>query len=163
MPETSTVIYPGVFDPVTLGHLDVIGRGAALFGGLVVAVHADPPGKRCLFSAEERADLVRRSVAGIQGVSVILYDGLTATFAREQGAAFLLRGLRPHGDFASEYQMAIANRTLASVETVFLPAEGQTAAISSRLVREVAALGGNVSALVPAPVAEALERKPAES
>jgi len=163
MPETPTVIYPGVFDPVTLGHLDLVRRGAALFGGLVVAVHADPPGKRCLFSAEERADLLRRAVADIRGVSVTLYDGLTSAFVREQGAAFILRGLRPHGDFAGEYQMAVANRTIGGIETVFLAAETQTAAISSRLVREVAALGGDVSALVPPPVAEALARKRAEA
>jgi len=162
MPETPTVIYPGVFDPVTLGHLDVIGRGAALFGRLTAAVHADPPGKACLFTAEERADLVRRAADGIAGVSVTVYDGLTAALVRRQGAAFLLRGLRPHGDFAREYEMAVTNRTVAGVETVFLAAEAQTASISSRLVREVAALGGDVSALVPACVAEALHRKLAE-
>jgi len=163
MPDTPTVLYPGVFDPVTLGHLDVIRRGATMFGGLVVAVHANPPGKQCLFTAEERADLVRRAAADIDGVTVTVYDGLTATLAREQGAAFLLRGLRPHGDFAREYQMAVTNRTLVGVETVFLAAAGETAAISSRLVREVAALGGDVSALVPACAAEALHRKLAEA
>ena len=163
MPETPTVIYPGVFDPVTLGHLDIIRRGAALFGGLVVAVHADPPGKQCLFTAEDRADLVRRSAAEIDGVTVLVYDGLTANLARAQGAAFLLRGLRPHGDFAGEYQMAVTNRTVAGVETVFLAAEAETGAIASRLVREVARLGGDVSALVPPPVAEALARKLAEA
>jgi len=162
MPETQTVICPGVFDPVTLGHLDVIGRGAALFDRLVVAVHADPPGKQCLFTAEERADLVRQAAAGIDGVSVTLYDGLTAALVRRQGASFILRGLRPHGDFTREYQMAVTNRTVAGVETVFLAAEGHTAAISSRLVREVASLGGDVSALVPACVAEALAGKLAE-
>ncbi len=160
---TPTAIYPGVFDPVTLGHLDVIRRGAALFGRLVVAVHANPPGKQCLFTAEERADLVRRAAAGIDGVSVTLYDGLTVNVAREQGEAFLLRGLRPHGDFAGEYEMAVTNRTLADVETVFLSAEAHTAAISSRLVREVARLGGDVSNLVPPSAAEALQRKLAES
>jgi pantetheine-phosphate adenylyltransferase len=163
MPETPTVLYPGVFDPVTLGHLDVIRRGAALFGGLTVAVHADPPDKQCLFTAEERADLVRRAAGGVDAVRVLVYEGLTADLAREQGAAFLLRGLRPHGDFAGEYQMAVTNRTIAGVETVFLAAETRTAAISSRMVREVAALGGDVSALVPAPAAEALARKLAEA
>jgi len=159
MPETQTVIYPGVFDPVTLGHLDVIGRGAALFDRLVVAVHADPPEKRCLFTAQERADLVRQAAAGIDGVSVALYDGLTAAFVRRQGASFILRGLRLHGDFAGEYQMALTNRTMAGVETVFVVADARTATISSRLVREVAALGGDVSAFVPECVAEALARK----
>jgi len=163
MPKTPTVIYPGVFDPVTLGHLDIIRRGAALFGGLVVAVHAAPAGKQCLFTADERADLVRRAVEGIDGVTVLVYDGLTADLARERGAAFLLRGLRPHGDFAGEYQMAVTNRTVAGVETVFLAAEAETGAIASRLVREVARLGGDVSALVPAHVAEALRRRLAEA
>ncbi|MEA3368263.1 MAG: pantetheine-phosphate adenylyltransferase [Planctomycetota bacterium] len=162
MPETSTVICPGVFDPVTLGHLDVIGRGAALFDRLVVAVHADPPGKACLFTAEERADLVRQAAAGIDGVSVTIYDGLTVALVRRQGASFILRGLRQHGDFTREYQMAVTNRTVAGVETVFLAAEARTAAISSRLVREVAALGGDVSAFVPECVAEALASKLAE-
>ncbi len=163
MPETPTVLYPGVFDPVTLGHLDIIRRGAALFGSLAVAVHTDPPGKQCLFTAEERADLVRRAAGDIDGVRVLVYDGLTADLARAQGAAFLLRGLRPHGDFAGEYQMAVTNRTIAGVETVFLAAEAETGAIASRLVREVARLGGDVSALVPPPVAEALARKLAET
>ncbi|MFO8012895.1 MAG: pantetheine-phosphate adenylyltransferase [Phycisphaerae bacterium] len=163
MPETPAVLYPGVFDPVTLGHLDVIRRGAALFGRLTVAVHADPPGKQCLFTAEERADLVRRAADGIDGVTVLVYDGLTAAFAREQGAAFLVRGLRPHGDFAGEYQMAVTNRTVAGVETVFLAAQTETSAISSAMVREVASLGGDVSALVPPPVAEALAHKLAEA
>jgi len=162
MPETQTVILPGVFDPVTLGHLDVIGRGAALFGRLLVAVHADPPGKRCLFTAEERANLVRQAAAGIDGVSVTVYDGLTAALVRRQGASFILRGLRQHGDFAGEYQMAVANRAVAGVETVFVVADTRTAAISSHLVREVAALGGDVSAFVPACVAEALASKLAE-
>ena len=159
MPETQTAVYPGVFDPVTLGHLDVIGRGAALFDRLVVAVHANPPGKQCLFTAEERADLIRQAADGIDGVSVTVYDGLTAAFAREQGAAFILRGLRPHADFTREYQMAVTNRTMAGVETVFLAAQAVTAAISSAMVREVAALGGDVSAFVPACVAEAFARK----
>jgi len=162
MPETKTVIYPGVFDPVTLGHLDVIRRGSALFGRLIVGVHASPPAKACLFSAEERADLLRQATAGLNGVTVALYDGLTVDFVRQQGASAILRGLRPHGDFAGEYEMALTNRTVGGVETLFLMADERTASISSRLVREVAALGGDVSALVPDCVAEALERKRAE-
>ncbi len=154
-----TAVYPGVFDPVTLGHLDVIRRGAALFDRLIVAVHADPPAKRCLFTAEERADLVRRAAAEVAGVEVVLYDGLTVAFARAQGASVILRGLRQPGEFTYEYQMALTNRAVGGVETVFLMAAPHTAYISSHLVREVAAMGGDVSSLVPPPVVEALARK----
>ena len=156
---TQTAVYPGVFDPVTLGHLDIIRRGAALFGRLVVAVHAHPPGKACLFTADERLDLVRRAAADTSGFEALLYDGLTADFVRDQGAAVILRGLRQHSDFAYEYQMALTNRTVSGVETLFVMADERTAYISSHLVREVAALGGDVSNLVPPCVAEALTRQ----
>jgi len=159
MTTTETAVYPGVFDPVTLGHLDIIRRGAALFRRLVVAVHAHPPGKDCLFGPDERLDLVRRAAADIAGVEAVLYDGLTADFVRDQGAAVILRGLRQHTDFAYEYQMALTNRTVSGVETLFVMADERTAYISSHLVREVAALGGNVANLVPPCVAEALAGK----
>jgi len=156
MTTTETAVYPGVFDPITLGHLDIIRRGAALFRRLVVAVHAHPPGKNCLFGPAARLDLVRRSAGEIDGVEAILYDGLTADFVRDQGAAIILRGLRQHSDFAYEYQMALTNRTVSGVETLFVMADERTAYISSHLVREVSALGGDVAHLVPPCVAEAL-------
>ena len=156
---TQTAVYPGVFDPVTLGHLDIIRRGAALFGRLVVAVHAHPPGKACLFTADERLDLVRKAAGDVPGIEPLLYDGLTADFVRDQGAAVILRGLRQHSDFVYEYQMALTNRTVSGVETLFVMADERTAYISSHLVREVAALGGDVSNLVPPCVAEALTRQ----
>jgi len=159
MTTTETAVYPGVFDPVTLGHLDIIRRGAALFRRLVVAVHARAPGKDCLFGPDERLDLVRRAAADIAGVEAVLYDGLTADFVRDQGTAVILRGLRQHSDFAYEYQMALTNRTVSGVETLFVMADQRTAYISSHLVREVSALGGDVSNLVPSCVAEALAGK----
>jgi len=163
MAETQTAVYPGVFDPVTLGHVDVIRRGAALFGGLVVGVHAHPAAKQCLFSVEERVDLLRQATAQVGGVTVVPYDGLTVDFVREQGASAMLRGLRQHGDFAQEHDMALTNRAVGGVETVFMMADPQTAFISSHLVREVARLGGDVSGLVPDGVAQALARKRTEN
>jgi len=151
-------VYPGVFDPVTLGHLDIIRRGAALFDRLLVAVATNPE-KESLFTAEERRGMLREAVADIPGVDVDAYEGLTVEFVRRHGASVILRGLRQHSDFEYEYQLALTNRTIAGVETVFVMADERVAYISSRLVREVARLGGDVSKLVPPNVAKALGGK----
>ena len=151
-------VYPGVFDPVTLGHLDIIRRGAALFDRLLVAVATNPE-KESLFTAEERRCMLREAVSDIPGVDVDAYEGLTVEFVRRHGASVILRGLRQHSDFEYEYQLALTNRTIAGVETVFVMADERVAYISSRLVREVARLGGDVSKLVPPNVAKALGGK----
>ena len=158
MARKSVGVYPGVFDPVTLGHLDIIRRGTTLVDRLIVAV-ATNPDKQPLFSAEERTRMVREAVADIEGVVVDAYEGLTVEFVRRHGASVILRGLRQHSDFEHEYQLALTNRTIAGVETVFVMADEKVAYISSRLVREVASLGGDVSKLVPPQIVKALRKK----
>ncbi len=158
MSGRKTAVYPGVFDPVTLGHLDIIKRGAALFDRLVVAV-ASNPAKQSLFTAEERLTMVREATQDVGGVIADAYEGLTVEFVGRCRASVILRGLRQHSDFEYEYQLALTNRTLSDIETLFVMADEKTAYISSRLVREVASLDGDVSALVPANVLAALKEK----
>jgi len=158
MNRKRVAVYPGVFDPVTLGHLDIIRRGSALFDRLVVAV-ATNPAKQSLFSAAERMAMVRAAARGIRGVTVDSYEGLTVEYVRQHGASVILRGLRQHSDFEYEYQLALTNRTISGVETLFVMADERVAFISSHLVREVAALGGDVSGLVPANVLKALKAR----
>ena len=158
MASERVAVYPGVFDPVTLGHLDIIRRGAALFDRLLIAVATNPE-KESFFTAEERRRMLREAVSDIPGVAVDAYEGLTVEFVRRHGASVILRGLRQHSDFEYEYQLALTNRTIAGVETVFVMADEKVAYISSRLVREVARLGGDVSQLVPPNVARALRAK----
>jgi pantetheine-phosphate adenylyltransferase len=158
MSGRKTAVYPGVFDPVTLGHLDIIRRGAALFDRLVVAV-ASNPAKQSLFTAEERLAMVRQATQDVGGVIADAYEGLTVEFVGRCRASVILRGLRQHSDFEYEYQLALTNRTLSNIETLFVMADEKTAYISSRLVREVAGLDGDVSALVPPNVLAALKQK----
>ena len=158
MSKQRVAVYPGVFDPVTLGHMDIIRRGAALFDRLIVAV-ATNPSKASLFTTEERLAMVRETVGDLKGVAVDSYEGLTVEYVRRHGASVILRGLRQHSDFEYEYQLALTNRTISGVETLFVMADERVAYISSRLVREVAALAGNVSPLVPQGVLKALKAK----
>ena len=152
-------IYPGSFDPVTNGHLDVIERAAKLFDEVIVAVAVNEQ-KRSLFTADERAELLAGAVAGWKNVRVSRFDGLLVEFASQQGANAVVRGLRAVSDFEFEFQMALMNRKLdEQIETIFLmPAEKYTY-LSSRIVKEISRLGGNVDAFVPASVAAALREK----
>jgi pantetheine-phosphate adenylyltransferase len=152
-------IYPGSFDPVTNGHLDVIGRARKLFDEIVVAVaHNDE--KQPLFSLEERLDLLRRALEKIDNVRIAQFDGLLVEFAAAQQASAVIRGLRAVSDFEFEFQMALMNRKLEdSVETIFLMPKEEYTYLSSRLVKEIARLGGDVSSFVPRAVAEALAKK----
>ena len=152
-------IYPGSFDPVTNGHLDVIGRARKLFDEIVVAVaHNDE--KQPLFSLEERLALLRDALDKIDHVRVAQFDGLLVDFAVAQKANAVIRGLRAVSDFEFEFQMALMNRKLEdSVEAIFLMPKEEYTYLSSRLVKEIARLGGNVSGFVPGPVAEALAKK----
>ena len=158
MTSEKVAVYPGVFDPVTLGHMDIIRRGAGLFDRLIVAVAVNPE-KRSFFTLEERIALVREAALDVPHVTVDSYHGLTVEFVARHGASVILRGLRQHSDFEYEYQLALTNRTISGVETVFVMADEKVAFISSRLVREVAGLGGDVSPFVPANVVKALRKK----
>ena len=142
-------LYPGTFDPVTLGHMDIIRRGAKLVDKLVIGVTTNPS-KSPLFSLDQRLDMVRRETAGIAtAIEVVAFDMLLIDFARSVGASMILRGLRAVADFEYEYQMAGMNQYLdASVETVFLMADVALQPIASRLVKEIAVLGGDISKFV---------------
>ncbi len=152
-------IYPGSFDPVTLGHIDVIGRALRLFDEVVVAA-APSEGKKPLFSIDERLDLITRSLPDEPGLRVKKLDGLLVDFVKAENATVVIRGLRAISDFEFEFQMALMNRRLApDVETIFLMPKEDYSYISSRIVKEVARLGGDVSGVVSPPVRVALARK----
>ncbi|HMJ93636.1 MAG TPA: pantetheine-phosphate adenylyltransferase [Allosphingosinicella sp.] len=149
-----TGVYPGTFDPITLGHMDIIRRGAKLCDRLVIGVTTNPS-KSPMFSVEERIAMVRREIDGIPGeIDVVSFDSLLMDFAEREGAAVILRGLRAVSDFEYEYQMAGMNQQLNDrVETVFLMADVSLQPIASRLVKEIALFGGAVEKFVPAAVA----------
>ncbi|MDR5709513.1 MAG: pantetheine-phosphate adenylyltransferase [Armatimonadota bacterium] len=152
-------VYPGTFDPIHLGHLDIIVRAAGLFDVLVVGV-AHSPAKRPLFSPEERVEMIREATSGLTGVRVEAFEDLTVAFARRCGARVIVKGLRATMDFDAEMKMAMMNRRLApEVETLFLPTSPSLAYLSSTLIKEVARLGGDVSELVPSGVLERLRGK----
>ncbi|MGN6376534.1 MAG: pantetheine-phosphate adenylyltransferase [Sphingomonas sp.] len=144
-----TGVYPGTFDPITLGHMDIIRRGAKLVDRLVIGVTTNPS-KSPMFSVEERMAMVRREVAGIAGeIHVVSFDSLLMDFAEREGAAIIVRGLRAVADFEYEYQMAGMNQQLNNrVETVFLMADVALQPIASRLVKEIARFGGDIGKFV---------------
>jgi len=152
-------IYPGSFDPVTNGHLDVIERARKLFDEVIVAVaHNDE--KQPLFSLEERLDLLRETAGKIDHVRIAEFSGLLVEFARAEKAGAVIRGLRAVSDFEFAFQMALLNRKLdAAIETIFLMPKEEYTYLSSRIVKEIARLGGDVSSLVPVCVAKALSGK----
>lgn len=154
-----TALYPGSFDPVTYGHLDVIQRAARLFDRLIVAVaHNDT--KTPLFTPIERLELLQASCEGIPNVEFAHFDGLLVSYVRAVGATAIIRGLRAISDFEFEFQMALMNRKLEpSAETIFLMPREEFSYLSSRMVREVARLGGDVAAFVPPVAREALLRR----
>lgn len=157
-----TALYPGTFDPLTNGHLDIIGRAVKLYDKLIIGV-AINEAKTPLFSLEERVDMARElanSVKGDTEIEVKPFDGLLMHFAEEVGAGAIIRGLRAVSDFEYEFQMVAMNQRLnADIETVFLMADPRHQAIASRLVKEIAKLGGNVDAFVPSLVKNRLMEK----
>ena len=152
-------VYPGTFDPVTLGHLDIVRRGAHLVDKLVIGVTTNPS-KEPMFSVEERLAMVRREVRGIPGqIEVVEFDSLLMDFAQEQGAAAILRGLRAVADFEYEFQMAGMNQQLnENIETVFLMADVSLQPIASKLVKEIARYGGAIDKFVTPAVANDVRR-----
>ena len=151
-----SAMYPGTFDPITLGHEDLVRRASRLFDKVVVAIAANP-GKEPMFSLEERVELARTGLADIDNVEVSGYDGLTVDFAQKNGLGVILRGLRAVSDFEYEFQLANMNRHLAEdVETAFLTPTETYNFISSSLVREICSMGGDISEFVSPAVNEAL-------
>ncbi|BBL69674.1 pantetheine-phosphate adenylyltransferase [Methylogaea oryzae] len=154
-----TAIYPGTFDPVTSGHVDLIGRAASMFDRLVVAI-AENKNKAPLFTLAERVELVKAAIAHLDNVTVVGFDNLLVDCAKLHGAQVVLRGLRAVSDFEYEFQLAWMNRRLsANLETMFLTPSEQYAFLSSSMIREIAKLGGDVSSFVPDEVRAALDKK----
>jgi pantetheine-phosphate adenylyltransferase len=155
-----TGVYPGTFDPITLGHMDIIRRGAKLVDRLVIGVTTNPS-KSPMFSVEERMAMVRREVAGLgQDIEVVSFDSLLMDFAEREGASMIVRGLRAVADFEYEYQMAGMNQQLNDrIETVFLMADVSLQPIASRLVKEIALYGGDISKFVPPAVVADVARR----
>jgi pantetheine-phosphate adenylyltransferase len=154
-----TAVYPGSFDPVTVGHVDVVSRASALFEKVIVAVYATPS-KQLLFDADQRVDLFQRSVTHLPNVEVTKFEGLVVGFAMEVGAKAIIRGLRRGSDFEYEFDMAFMNRRLEQdIDMVFFMTSQEYMFISSSLLKEVARLGGNVKAMLPPHVAEAVQAK----
>jgi len=154
-----TALYPGTFDPITYGHIDIAARAAKIFHR-VIAVVADNPNKAVLFSAEQRVKMVREALSGVARVEVIRYDGLIANCLQEYRATAIIRGLRALSDMEYEFQMAFTNRNMNSrAETVFLMPSSEYTYLSSSMVKQIATLGGDVTPFVPPPVQKLLHKK----
>jgi pantetheine-phosphate adenylyltransferase len=154
-----SAVCAGTFDPITMGHIDVIERASRIFPRIVLAV-ARNPGKNPLFSLEERIELVREATTHLNGIEVEPFEGLLVDFAESKGVRVIVRGLRAFSDFEYEFQMALTNRKLKpAIETLFLMPKQDYSYVSSSNVREVAQLGGDTSTFVPLAVQRALERR----
>jgi len=152
-------VYPGTFDPITNGHLDIVTRAARLFDKIIIGVY-EKSDKHLIFTTKERVDLTRRAVASLTNVEVKAFSGLTVDFAKKEKAQVMIRGLRMNADFEKEFEMALMNRKLApDLDLLCLMASQEYQFLSSSLLKEVARLNGNISDLVPEHVAEALRKK----
>jgi pantetheine-phosphate adenylyltransferase len=147
---------PGTYDPITYGHLDIIRRGAELFDELIIGVSQNPS-KKPLLPADVRVELIRKLIADLPSVRVELFDGMTVDCVKRFGAHAILRGIRTFADFEYEFQLAIANRKIGGVETVFVMASAENAFVRSTLIKEAVALGGDMSAFLPSLVMEKLK------
>ena len=155
----SVAIYPGSFDPITNGHVDVIQRGTKVFERLIVAV-ADNPAKQALFTKDERTEMIREVTKGLKNVEIDAFDGLVVDYVHRKKAGIILRGIRTISDFEYEYQMALTNRTFAQdIETVFVMTHEEYSFVSSRLIKEAVSMGGDVSSFVPRDVERRLKAK----
>ena len=152
-------IYAGTFDPLTLGHMDLIERSSEIFSHLILAVAIGTP-KNTLFSAEERLEMAIQATTHIDNIEVVTFDGLLIDFSRKREISVLIRGLRVYSDFEYEFQMALTNRKLApEIETLFMMPKENHSYISSSTVKEISMLGGDPSEFVPEPVQKALKEK----
>ena len=155
----TVALYPGTFDPITNGHLDIATRAAKIFEKLIVGVY-DTPNKHLLFTTEERLELVRRAIVNLPNVEAKAFSGLTANFANKVGAKVMVRGLRASADFEREFELAMMNKKLCPrLELICLMARLEYQFLSSSLLKEAASLGGKIDNLVPKHVAEALREK----
>ncbi len=158
---TVKAVFPGAFDPFTLGHLDVVRRGAPLFGELIVAV-GENPAKQSFFPLAERLEMIQRLVADVPNVRVDSYDCLTVEYVRKIQADVILRGIRTLSDYHYEFTLALTNRSVAGVETIFVMSSERYAHLSSSLIKEVASLGGDISAFLPEPIIKRVKARFAE-
>ena len=156
--STTTILYPGSFDPLHLGHVDVVEQGIELFGKVVVVALHNPSKPTGVFTIDERVAMLTASLAHLPGVRVERFHGLAIDAADEFETDFILKGLRNSGDFEIEQQMAHTNHSVSGVRTVYVPCRPDQVFLSSRFIREIAQYGGDVSHLVPAPVADELAR-----
>ena len=155
----TTAIYPGSFDPITNGHLDIVKRASSIFEKVILGVY-DIPQKSLLFSVEERVDMARQAVTEYKNVEVLSYSGITVEFARKAKAQVLVRGLRASSDFEREFEMALMNKKLASdIELVCFMANLRYQFLSSSLLKEIIQLGGNLDDMMPPHVSTALKKK----
>lgn len=155
----TTVLYPGSFDPIHNGHVEIVETAAKLFDRVVVAAMRNPQKGEPLFSFEERQELIEKSLVHLGNVEVTMFSSLVVDLARDIGANFIVKGLRAVSDFESELQMAQMNRSISGLDTLFIPSASKSSFLASKLIREVARFGGNVATMVPGPVADRLEER----
>ncbi len=155
----ASVLYPGSFDPIHNGHLEIIETASRLFESVVVAAMRNPQKGEPLFSLEERQEMLEESVAHLDNVEVTMFSSLVVDLAKEHGSDFIVKGLRAVSDFESELQMAQMNHKISGVDTIFIPSASGNSFLASKLIREITRFGGDVSAMVPLPVAKRLEEK----
>ena len=159
MIKAKIAVYPGTFDPVTYGHIDLVKRASRIFDKVIVAVaHSRPKGT--LFSVRERIDMLKDAVKGIENIEIDDFDGLVVNYVKKQGSCVMIRGLRMLTDFEYEFQMALTNRKFAGdIETIFMMPHEQYSYISSKLIKEAAALGADLTSFIPKACAAALKKK----
>ncbi len=157
--SVAVVLYPGSFDPIHNGHMEIIETAARLFDRVVVAAMRNPQKGEPLFSLDDRREMLEECVAHLDNVKVTMFSSLVVDLARDVGADFIVKGLRAVSDFESELQMAQMNHKISGVDTLFIPSASGNSFLASKLIREIARFGGDVGAMVPAPVAKRLQEK----